>query len=68
MLSDFGQAKQTNYSGVAVQDRLCGKMIPPEALDTDQLTRTFDIYQISLTLYRMCNGNDKFYRQFSGSN
>jgi len=48
MLSDFGQAKQTNYSGVAVQDRLCGKMIPPEALDTDQLTRTFDIYQITM--------------------
>lgn len=65
MLSDFGQAKQTNYSGVAVQDRLYGKMIPPEALNTDQLTRVFDIYQIGLTLYRMCNGNDDFNQQFS---
>lgn len=65
MLSDFGQAKQTNYNGVAVQDRLYGKMIPPEALTTVHLTRIFDIYQIGLTLYRMCNGNAEFYRQFS---
>ncbi len=65
LVSDFGQAKQMNYSGIAAQDRLYGKMIPPEALATDHFDRTFDIYQFGLTLYRMCNGNEQFYSQFS---
>lgn len=65
LVSDFGQAKQMNYSGVAAQDRHYGKMIPPEALTTDHFNRTFDIYQIGLTLYRMCNGNEHFYSQFA---
>ncbi len=65
LVSDFGQAKQMNYSGVAVQDRHYGKMIPPEALSQDHLARTFDIYQVGLTLYRMCNGDENFYAQFS---
>ncbi|MFC5698896.1 serine/threonine-protein kinase [Pseudomonas sp. GCM10022186] len=63
LISDFGQAKQMNYSGVAAQDRHYGKMIPPEAMQTDHFDRTFDIYQFGLTLYRMCNGNDHFYAQ-----
>jgi serine/threonine protein kinase len=65
LISDFGQSKQMNYSGVAAQDRHYGKMIPPEALVTDHFTRTFDVYQFGLTLYRMCNGNENFYAQFS---
>ena len=65
LLSDFGQAKQMNFSGVAAQDRLYGKMIPPEAIEKDHFDRTFDIYQIGLTLYRMCNGNDHFNSQFA---
>ena len=65
LVSDFGQAKQMNFAGVAAQDRHYGKMIPPEALLTDQFDRTFDIYQFGLTLYRMCNGNDDFYAQLA---
>lgn len=65
LLSDFGLAKHMNYSGVAAQDRLYGKMIPPEVTYTDHFDRTFDIYQIGLTLYRMCNGNDHFNAQFA---
>jgi serine/threonine protein kinase len=65
LISDFGQAKQMNYSGVAAQDRHYGKMIPPEALVTTQFDLTFDIYQIGLTLYRMCNGNNSFNEQFA---
>jgi len=65
LVSDFGQAKQMNYSGVAAQDRLYGKMIPPEALTTDHFNLTFDIYQVGLTLYRMCNGDANFYSQFA---
>lgn len=37
LVSDFGQAKQMNYSGKAPQDRHYTPMIAPEALDTDQL-------------------------------
>ncbi|MEQ9379908.1 MAG: serine/threonine-protein kinase [Pirellulales bacterium] len=63
LVSDFGQAKQMNYSGIAAQDRHYTPMIPPEALVTDHFDRTFDIYQFGLTLYRMCNGNEHFYKQ-----
>lgn len=65
MLSDFGLAKQTNFAGVAAQDRLYGKMMPPEAFSTDHFDNTFDIFQFGMTLYRMCNGNSAFYEQFA---
>ena len=65
LVSDFGQAKQMNYSGIAAQNRHYTPMIPPEALVTDHFDRTFDIYQLGLTLYRMCNGNEHFYSQLA---
>ena len=64
LLADFGLAKQTNYSGIAAQDRHYGKMLPPEATRGDQFDSRFDIYQFGLTMYRMCNGNQQFYTQF----
>lgn len=64
LISDFGQAKQMNFSGKAEQDRLYGKTIPPEGIDKDVFDRRFDIYQFGLTLYRMCNGEEHFYKQF----
>lgn len=63
LLSDFGQAKQMNFVGKAAQDRHYTPMIPPEATKSDHFDATFDIYQFGLTLYRMCNGNEAFYRQ-----
>ncbi|MBN9317892.1 MAG: serine/threonine protein kinase [Devosia sp.] len=65
LVSDFGQAKQMNFSGIAGQDRLYNKMQPPEAFGKDQFDNRFDIYQVGLTLYRMCNGNEAFYEQFN---
>ena len=65
LVSDFGLAKQMNYSGVAAQDRHYAPMTPPEALATDHFDRTFDIYQLGLTLYRMCNGNEHFHTQLA---
>ncbi|MEY9780317.1 serine/threonine-protein kinase [Sinorhizobium fredii] len=65
LVSDFGQAKQMNYSGIAAQDRHYGPMMPPEAMETDHFNRTFDIYQVGLTLYRMCNGNEHFRTQLA---
>lgn len=65
LLSDFGLAKPINLMGLAGQDRLYGKMIPPEAFITDQFDHRFDIYQFGLTLYRMCMGDDDYYAQYS---
>ncbi len=65
LLSDFGQARQMNFAGVAAQGRHYTPMIPPEALTTDQLDYRFDIYQFGLTLYRMCVGNDEFKSQLN---
>ncbi|WP_324748769.1 serine/threonine-protein kinase [Sphingomonas sp. LY54] len=63
LLSDFGLARQVR-GGLAGQDRLYLKMVPPEAFARDHFDRTFDIFQLGLTLYRMCNGDEVFYQQF----
>jgi eukaryotic-like serine/threonine-protein kinase len=65
LLSDFGLSRRINLSGIAGQDRLYLKMRPPEAFSTTDFTRAFDIYQLGLTLYRMCVGNQEFDAQFS---
>ncbi len=65
LLSDFGLAKPRDPNGVAGQDRLYGKMAPPEAFRTDQFDHRFDIYQFGLTLYRMCVGDADYYAQYS---
>jgi eukaryotic-like serine/threonine-protein kinase len=65
LLSDFGLAKQTNFSGIAYQDRFYLKSTPPEAMVGDQFDLRFDIYQFGVTLYRMCNGNAAFLAQFA---
>lgn len=65
LLSDFGLAKPRGLDGVAGQDRVYGKMVPPEAFDTEEFDQRFDIYQVGLTLYRMCAGDAEFYSQFN---
>jgi serine/threonine protein kinase len=65
LVADFGLAKQMNFMSIALQDRFYNKMVPPEGTRGDQFDRTFDIYQFGLTLYRMCNGNADYYRQYN---
>ncbi|MFY9294884.1 MAG: serine/threonine-protein kinase [Methylorubrum rhodinum] len=65
LLSDFGLAKQMRFSGQADQDRHYTPMIPPEAFRTDRFDATFDIFQMGLTLYRMCVGNEAFHAQLA---
>jgi len=65
LLSDFGLAKQTSYSGLAGQDRIYGRMVPPEAFSTEDFNNQFDIYQFGLTLHRMCTGEDRFYSEYN---
>jgi len=64
MLSDFGLAQPVNLLGIAGQDRLYNKQRPPEAFKYDHFDLRYDIYQVGITLYRMCNGNDIFNNQF----
>jgi eukaryotic-like serine/threonine-protein kinase len=65
LLSDFGLAKPTT-GGLANPGLFYTKMIPPEApAGATAFNRTWDIYQLGLTLYRMCNGNDEFNKQFA---
>lgn len=61
LISDFGLAKPTNFKGFAEQDMHYLSMKPPEAFSTGTFDRRFDIFQLGLTLYRMCNGNQAFY-------
>jgi len=65
LLSDFGLTKQMALNGYVGQDRMYGKMAPPEAYVKAEYTTAFDIYQTGLTLYRMCVGNEEFYHQFN---
>ena len=65
LVADFGLSKQMNYLGIAAQERNYNKMIPPEGTRGNQFDRTFDIYQLGLTLYRMCNRNENYYQQYN---
>ncbi|AJE99139.1 serine/threonine-protein kinase [Pandoraea apista] len=65
LISDFGLSKRIGTTGTAEQDRLYFKMCPPEAYKTQEHDTRFDVYQLGLTLYRMCVGNAEFYRQHS---
>lgn len=63
LMSDFGLAQRMRDDGKAEPPVSYWKNIPPEALVDSEHTVAFDIYQVGLTLYRMCCGNDAFYEQ-----
>jgi len=63
LLSDFGLTRQLARTGLAEQDRIYGRMIPPEAFGQQEFSNKFDIYQVGLTIYRMCVGDVSFYAQ-----
>jgi eukaryotic-like serine/threonine-protein kinase len=66
LISDFGLSKATDFSGRAYQNKIYSKMLPPEVYRGDfEFNHLFDVYQLGLTLYRMCNGNSMFYEQFN---
>ncbi len=64
LLSDFGLAKQMEL-GLAQPSQLYMRIAPPEAFAGTPHSLCFDIYQIGITLYRMCVGPAEFERQFS---
>ncbi|MDY7579293.1 serine/threonine-protein kinase [Herbaspirillum sp. RTI4] len=64
LVSDFGLARKLSQAGIAEQDRFYAKNLPPESFGKYEHTRSFDVYQLGLTIYRMCNGDKMFYQQF----
>lgn len=62
LLSDFGLAKQA-ILGAATPAQIYTPARPPEAFSQTTFDLTFDVYQLGLTLYRVCNGNPAFYGQ-----
>lgn len=64
MLTDFGLSRYTDGYGVAKFSKLYISHFPPECINTNITTKQADIYQAGITLYRMCNGNDSFKKQF----
>ena len=64
LLSDFGLAKYTNSIGLAQPNLVYTKQLPPECLIANEFTTAYDIYQVGLTIYRMCVGNEEFNSQF----
>lgn len=66
LVADFGLAKSRAVNGLAEQDMHYGKMAPPEAFrQGGQFDHRYDIYQVGLTLFRMCVGDNEFYKQYS---
>lgn len=68
MISDFGLAQWVNDVGVADVDAFYGKHLVPEAATSGSATIQADIFQVGMTLYRMCNGETDFQNQFRGIN
>lgn len=69
MVSDFGLTQLVNDDGVAWVSSVYTRIIPPEFIDGYSkgdlsFDRTFDIYQVGVSLYRMCCGDTEFYRQW----
>ncbi|MDR5812070.1 serine/threonine-protein kinase [Caballeronia sp. LZ033] len=63
LVSDFGLAQHMNEDGLAEPAASYVKNVPPEGWLQDAHSVQFDIYQVGLTLYRMCCGNAAFYEQ-----
>lgn len=64
LVADFGLARARGLNGFAEQDRVYGKMVPPEYFTDQEHDHLYDIYQVGLTLFRMCVGDDQFYAQY----
>jgi serine/threonine protein kinase len=59
MVADFGQARDVVSAGVTLMpNRMYSTVVPPEAFTCGRRgTLQSDIYQVGLTLWRACNGN-----------
>ncbi|AQY42434.1 serine/threonine-protein kinase [Bacillus thuringiensis] len=65
IITDFGLSRYLNEYGLAEQGFGYNKHVSPQYFETSSRTIQDDIYQAGVTLYRMCNGNEEFERQFN---
>lgn len=70
LLSDFGLAENVDSSGLAQQPCNYAGACPPEYIEAQfsadfTFDRLFDIFQVGLTIYRMCCGNQIFQAQMN---
>ena len=65
LLSDFGLSKAMDNFGFADPDGIYPKQVPPETFASTQKSVYFDIYLAGLTIYRLLNGNNFYYRQLT---
>ncbi|MBZ9616788.1 serine/threonine-protein kinase [Clostridium estertheticum] len=65
IITDFGLAKYTDLYGFVRPNKIYSSHKPPEGFSNSGYTNKSDIYQAGLTIYRMCNGNDKYYEEYN---
>lgn len=65
IITDFGLSKYLNQYGTAQQKNNYIYHLDPEYFMYNKRTVLSDIYQVGLTLYRMCNGNGTLKRQMN---
>nr|WP_264484581.1 serine/threonine-protein kinase [Brevibacillus borstelensis] len=65
VLADFGLAKYVDEYGFVLEENGYIRHDAPENFDSEERDVQSDIYQIGLTLYRMCNGNKDFTEQWN---
>lgn len=68
VLADFGLARYTDNNGIADQPYAYTHHRDPESLQNSARTVQSDIYQIGLTMYRLCNGIDILQKQIIAQN
>ncbi|WP_271407634.1 serine/threonine-protein kinase [Pseudomonas sp. Q1-7] len=66
LISDFGLSKNMDEYGFATPDGSYADHAPPESVSTSDLDVRSDIYQVGLTLYRLCVGMDSLSEQKDG--
>lgn|GEM_PF-375716 len=62
LITDFGLSKYINKHGLATQGKAYCSHRAPEQLFSSNTNNKTDIYQAGVTLFRMCNGNEYFYK------
>lgn len=62
-LTDFGLSKYVDEDGLSSQSKAYYSHRAPEQLMASKTSNATDIYQAGVTLLRMCNGNDFFYKK-----
>lgn len=64
LITDFGQSRYIDNDGSVILGPVYCSLRPPESLESNLVNRSFDIYAVGVLLYRMCNGDEYFYKSW----